>query len=147
MFITSKNKYSSNDMKIFGTCSVPLNYFNDVFVAAMGKDYNVLLDATRMTNVDKKVITPCWQSTDMLLPCMCRFEICVGWYPCGLKYCHGKDSSGKVVSYRCGIKTCRKCRVFEYYVKLKKTCLWDSGEMINFKQVDKNNANQMNQNL
>ncbi len=26
MFITSKNKYLSNDMKIFGTCSIPLTY-------------------------------------------------------------------------------------------------------------------------
>ncbi len=26
MFITSKNKYLSNDMKIFGTCSIPLSY-------------------------------------------------------------------------------------------------------------------------
>ncbi len=25
MFIISKNKYLSNDMKIFGTCSIPLN--------------------------------------------------------------------------------------------------------------------------
>ncbi len=25
MFITSKNKYLSNDMKIFGTCSIPLS--------------------------------------------------------------------------------------------------------------------------
>ncbi len=25
LFITSKNKYLSNDMKIFGTCSIPLN--------------------------------------------------------------------------------------------------------------------------
>ncbi len=24
MFVTSKNKYLSNDMKIFGTCSIPL---------------------------------------------------------------------------------------------------------------------------
>ncbi len=24
MFITSKNKYLSNDMKLFGTCSIPL---------------------------------------------------------------------------------------------------------------------------
>ncbi len=28
MFITSKNKYLSNDMKIFGTCSIPLMYNN-----------------------------------------------------------------------------------------------------------------------
>ncbi len=26
MFITSKNKYLSNDMKIFGTCSIPLRF-------------------------------------------------------------------------------------------------------------------------
>ncbi len=25
MFITSKNQYLSNDMKIFGTCSIPLS--------------------------------------------------------------------------------------------------------------------------
>ncbi len=25
MFITFKNKYLSNDMKLFGTCSIPLN--------------------------------------------------------------------------------------------------------------------------
>ncbi len=25
MFINSKNKYLSNDMKIFGTCSIPLS--------------------------------------------------------------------------------------------------------------------------
>ncbi len=30
MFITSKNKYLSNDMKIFGTCSIPLNVFSYV---------------------------------------------------------------------------------------------------------------------
>ncbi len=29
MFITSKNKYLSNDMKIFGTCSIPLILVND----------------------------------------------------------------------------------------------------------------------
>lgn len=75
-------------------------------------------------------------------PCICRLEICVGWYPCGLKYCKGGapgkeggagganevNSSGKMAaagSYRCGIKTCRKCRLFEYYVRQKQLCLWD----------------------
>ncbi len=28
MFITSKNKYLSNDMKIFGTCSIPLKFLS-----------------------------------------------------------------------------------------------------------------------
>ncbi|XP_046388175.1 out at first protein [Ischnura elegans] len=87
-------------------------------------------------------------------PCICRLEICVGWYPCGLKYCKGgaPASGGKdggppagpnevgggggggaeggkagpsAGSYRCGIKTCRKCRLFEYYVRQKQLCLWD----------------------
>ncbi len=31
MFIISKNKYLSNDMKIFGTCSIPLT-FNVIFI-------------------------------------------------------------------------------------------------------------------
>jgi len=59
---------------------------------------------------------------------MCQYDICVGWYPCGLKYCRGKDSSGKVVSYRCGIKTCRKCRHFTYYTRQKANCLWDEAD-------------------
>ncbi len=32
MFITSKNKYISNDMKIFGTCSIPLIWWILVIV-------------------------------------------------------------------------------------------------------------------
>lgn len=28
-------------------------------------------------------------------------------------------------SYRCGIKTCRKCNQFSYYVRQKQQCLWD----------------------
>ncbi len=28
MFVTSKNKYLSNDMKIFGICSIPLRKFH-----------------------------------------------------------------------------------------------------------------------
>ncbi len=31
IFITSKNKYLSNDMKIFGTCSIPL-IISDIFM-------------------------------------------------------------------------------------------------------------------
>ncbi|XP_033641286.1 out at first protein-like [Asterias rubens] len=59
-------------------------------------------------------------------PCVCRLPICIGWYPCGLKYCRGRDSAGKTVSYRCGIKTCKKCRVFDYYVEQKLNCMWES---------------------
>lgn len=58
-------------------------------------------------------------------PCYCQWEMCIGWYPCGLKYCRGKDGNGKVVSYRCGIKTCQKCRYFTYQTKRKELCWWD----------------------
>ncbi len=33
MFITSKNKYLSNDMKIFGTCSIPLIEYKFIWKA------------------------------------------------------------------------------------------------------------------
>ncbi len=32
MFITSKNKYLLNDMKIFGTCSIPLTIIERVML-------------------------------------------------------------------------------------------------------------------
>lgn len=38
------------------------------------------------------------------------------------------DSSAAAAAasnYRCGIKTCRKCSLFSYYVRQKQQCLWD----------------------
>jgi len=61
-------------------------------------------------------------------PCTCHYDICVGWYPCGLKYCRGKDSAGRIVSYRCGIKTCSRCRQFEFRVAAKSLCVWDEAD-------------------
>lgn len=59
-------------------------------------------------------------------PCQCHLELCIGWYPCGLKYCKGKgESKNSAMTYRCGIKTCRKCHLFSYYVAQKQMCLWD----------------------
>jgi hypothetical protein len=68
----------------------------------------------------------CKDIANLWLPCTCQYQVCIGWYPCGLKYCRGKDQAGKPFSYRCGIKTCRKCRLFEYAVKFKHYCLWDN---------------------
>lgn len=65
-------------------------------------------------------------------PCICSLEMCIGWYPCGLKYCKGKPDPNPLLnggggggSYRCGIKTCRKCHQYSYYVREKQQCLWD----------------------
>ena len=63
----------------------------------------------------------CIDITSMWNPCMCHLEMCIGWYPCSLKYCKGKSDA----SYRCGIKTCRKCNLFAYFVRQKQMCLWD----------------------
>ncbi|XP_037073433.1 out at first protein-like [Pollicipes pollicipes] len=58
-------------------------------------------------------------------PCRCRYHVCVSWYPCSLKYCKGHEPDGQTVSYRCGIRTCRRCHVMDYRVARKQLCLWD----------------------
>nr|XP_018897085.1 PREDICTED: out at first protein [Bemisia tabaci] len=72
-----------------------------------------------------KTHTRCMNTMELWAPCTCQLELCIGWYPCGLKYC--KSASSKLVdsSYRCGIKTCKKCYMFRYHVKQKQFCLWD----------------------
>ena len=94
------------------------------FIAGSNMTYNTLISATQKLQGTAKM-PRCNTSKDWWKPCQCRFEICIGWYPCGLKYCRGRDSAGKVVSYRCGIKTCKKCRSFEFYVGQKSLCMWD----------------------
>lgn len=69
----------------------------------------------------------CNDVSGLWTPCTCLLETCIGWYPCGLKFCKGKldNGIGNNASYRCGIKTCRKCNQFMYYVQQKQQCLWD----------------------
>ncbi|XP_063822966.1 out at first protein [Ostrinia nubilalis] len=52
--------------------------------------------------------------------CICHLEVCVNWYPCGLKYCKGKPQGG--LSYRCGIKTCRRCYRHLFYTARRDAC-------------------------
>ncbi|KAG8180419.1 hypothetical protein JTE90_022768 [Oedothorax gibbosus] len=86
---------------------------------ALSRDIVSLTASVRRTPPPKPVrcneTNTLWQQ-----PCQCRLEVCVGWYPCGLKYCRGKSGS-----YRCGIKTCRKCRAFLFHVLQRQNCLWD----------------------
>jgi len=84
-----------------------------------------ILAAGNIFMMQQDNIPPCRKEHNVNRPCICSYKICVGWYPCGLKYCHGKDSVGKVVNYRCGIKTCQKCRTFEYQISQKSECMWD----------------------
>ncbi len=58
MFITSKNKYLSNDMKIFGTCSIPLKLKDVLFdqyrvqtILRKGLSYHHNSSSHRTTNL------------------------------------------------------------------------------------------------
>ncbi|XP_005988160.1 out at first protein homolog [Latimeria chalumnae] len=67
----------------------------------------------------------CRMSFDRWKPCVCRYALTIEWYPCLLKYCKSKDGTGKVSSYKCGIRSCQKGYQFHYYVPQKQLCLWD----------------------
>ncbi|KAL4229088.1 hypothetical protein ACF0H5_012127 [Mactra antiquata] len=90
---------------------------------ALNKDTEKVMTALKNTELEKH--TRCKDTSDIAKPCFCQYHLCIEWYPCGLKYCRGKDSTGKVVNYRCGIKTCRRCLSFEHYARQKMFCLWD----------------------
>ncbi|XP_034944018.1 out at first protein [Chelonus insularis] len=71
-------------------------------------------------------LTKCADTSNFRASCSCSLELCIGWYPCGLKFCKSKNDGKKVAStYRCGIKTCKRYFLFSYYSKMKQNCLWD----------------------
>ncbi|EDO46094.1 predicted protein [Nematostella vectensis] len=67
----------------------------------------------------------CHDTKESKVPCICRLQVCISWYPCDLKYCQGQDSDGKPTEYRCGIKTCGKCHDLDYLATEKRHCFWD----------------------
>ncbi|XP_071957859.1 out at first protein-like [Antedon mediterranea] len=77
--------------------------------------YQGLMNFARRLNTEK--ISKCSLVSKSSVPCACALDVCIGWYPCGLKYCHGRDPGGKIINYRCGIKTCSKCHHFTYQVQ------------------------------
>ncbi|CRK86512.1 CLUMA_CG000204, isoform C [Clunio marinus] len=83
------------------------------------------------SNHQQTSVSRCNEVSGIWAPCICSLELCIGWFPCGLKYCKGKIDNNSInnnqinSSYRCGIKTCRKCSNFSYYVRQKQQCLWD----------------------
>ncbi|XP_024936882.1 out at first protein isoform X2 [Cephus cinctus] len=86
------------------------------------------ISVSQQTSNDTKLpsVTKCADTSNLWAPCTCSLELCIGWYPCGLKFCKGKSDGKKVANtYRCGIKTCKKCFIFSYYSKMKQNCLWD----------------------
>jgi len=95
--------------------------------AVLNRDYSILQTVTRAASTAN--LTSCTESRlHSSQPCLCHYDICIGWYPCGLKYCRGKDSVGRIVNYRCGIKTCSRCRQFQFRVGSKSLCVWDESD-------------------
>ncbi|CAN8013786.1 unnamed protein product [Ixodes persulcatus] len=69
-------------------------------------------------------VVPCGTKPQLArdAPCGCRLDVCVAWFPCGLKWCR---DAGRASSFRCGIRTCRKCHQFLYPVRTRSLCLWE----------------------
>ncbi|XP_050078338.1 out at first protein [Anopheles maculipalpis] len=110
-------------------------YVRDVDLKAWaelpGSSISILESAVKLFPSANTVTAPsrCSDVSAIWAPCICTLEMCIGWYPCGLKYCKGKPENALQNngggSYRCGIKTCRKCHQYSYYVREKQQCLWD----------------------
>ncbi|XP_074071376.1 out at first protein homolog isoform X1 [Macrotis lagotis] len=70
-------------------------------------------------------LSSCRLVGDRWKPCLCHYGLSLAWYPCLLKYCHSREPSGRLSSYKCGIRSCQKSYNFDYYVPQKQLCLWD----------------------
>ncbi|KAG7252281.1 hypothetical protein CRUP_034484, partial [Coryphaenoides rupestris] len=76
-------------------------------------------------SADVPGLQPCRVTKDLWQPCLCIYSLRLEWYPCLLKYCRSRDTTGKATPYRCGIKSCSKGYQFTYYVPQRQLCLWD----------------------
>ncbi|XP_058489975.1 out at first protein homolog [Solea solea] len=85
-----------------------------------GSIFEVLPQTTEMPNFQA-----CHSTKDLWQPCLCTYSLRLEWYPCLLKYCRSRDTTGKGSTYKCGIKSCSKGYHFTYYVPQKQLCLWD----------------------
>ncbi|XP_014215391.1 out at first protein [Copidosoma floridanum] len=90
-------------------------------------NFTIITSSQTTSNKTKsQSLSKCADTSTYTAPCTCSLELCISWYPCGLKFCKNKEEKDKPgLSYRCGIKTCKKCYIFSYYSKMKENCLWD----------------------
>jgi hypothetical protein len=99
---------------------------DDLLLQAVHNFTLAINDKASSNNTKPNLISKCADTSNLWAPCTCSLELCIGWYPCGLKFCKSKTDGKKIAStYRCGIKTCKKCFIFSYYTKMKQNCLWD----------------------
>lgn len=103
-------------------CEIFKYFFNHLIGSSMSR----LESAIYPFPTSQSETVRCNNVAGLWTPCTCMLEMCIGWYPCGLKFCKGKidNGIGNAASYRCGIKTCRKCYQFMYHVQQKQQCLW-----------------------
>jgi hypothetical protein len=65
--------------------------------SALGQDTRAMMSTIKQTYPVK--YSNCPDVNDLSKPCLCHYHVVIGWYPCGLKYCRGKDSSGKYTKF------------------------------------------------
>lgn len=99
--------------------------FPNVFFAGNEKLSKDLLSSVNSINSNDTTELQCSGVMDKLQKCICNYELCLSWYPCALKYCDNQGEGGETVSYRCGIKTCGKCRQFQFFVDKQEDCFWN----------------------
>lgn len=146
---TKRWKKKSNPNQSFFSLFLFFLLFHPICIY-LGSSMSILESSvTSFPNAQQhKVISRCNEVSSIWAPCICSLELCIGWYPCGLKYCKGGKNDNALSSnqinssYRCGIKTCRKCSNFSYYVRQKQQCLWDEWYISNHN--NKTNRNKKN---
>ncbi|XP_001380335.3 out at first protein homolog [Monodelphis domestica] len=84
-----------------------------------------IFEALPSPPADLSSLRRCRHVGDRWKPCLCHYGLNLAWYPCLLKYCHNREPSGRLSSYKCGIRSCQKSYNFDYYVPQKQLCLWD----------------------
>ncbi|XP_077564060.1 BRICHOS-like domain-containing protein out at first isoform X1 [Haemaphysalis longicornis] len=89
--------------------------------AALGQDPLLLATAVRPAPSASVRCGSVGRHSGPPAPCGCRLQLCVAWFPCGLKWC--RDT--KRAAFRCGIRSCRKCREFRFPVLDRALCPWD----------------------
>ncbi|CAC5377737.1 Out at first protein [Mytilus coruscus] len=67
-----------------------------IWSKSLGQDMTAMMSTIKPSFPAK--YNNCKDVNDLSKACLCHYHICIGWYPCGLKYCRGKDSTGNIIS-------------------------------------------------
>ncbi|KAH0539356.1 out at first protein [Cotesia glomerata] len=114
------------NLNINNSSSSSNNIINNNNISSSSSNNNNIKNNSVISTSRSNAMSKCADTSTWSVPCSCSLELCIGWYPCGLKFCKSKNDGKKVVSpYRCGIKTCKRYYIFTYQAKQKQNCLWD----------------------